>query len=504
MPRRKQNRDTMKKILATLLLLLLALLAFGAHPAHARATQADGSDYATIDAYVQAQIDAASVPGLAIGIVKDGEVVHTAGFGRADSSGTLVTPQTPFIIGSVSKGFTALAVMQLVEQGKIDLDAPVQTYLHWFRLADPEAARQITIRMLLNQTSGLNYNDGTRPLWDHPGEFTLEMRVRQMADLPIRRAPGSGFEYSNYNYMILGLVVEAVTGRDFRATANTILFSLEMNYSLADLNGEMKGVVAKPSQWWFGFPIQVDTPYPIDAIPAGYIMASAEDMAKYLAFQQTGQPAILSAAGLAAMHENCVPSGGANEYCFGWVRGPFGAVDDALFHEGAAEGYYSVVALDPARGWGVVVLSNANNMLNAPANEIAAGILGNLVKGTPPSVSHKFWQVYASIDIVVLALTGLMIWSLTRLQRWSRKLAVKRPHGFGGWTGKLVLPTLAEFIIPFVVWIFLPGGAGFPMWKVMGIFQPDLTAWVFLMSGLFFARGLLRCGLAFAALRKPG
>jgi len=484
-----------------LMIIFLLLAALAGIFARA-ASQASGPDYAAMDEYARAQMTAANVPGLALGIVHNGEVVHVAGFGRAGPSGTPVTSQTPFIIGSVSKGFTALAIMQLVDAGKVELDTPVQTYLPWFTLADPDAAAQITIRMLLNQNSGLGYNDGTRPLWDQPGEYTLEARIQQLAELQPRRTPGTDFEYSNYNYMILGMVVEAVSGQPYGAYIQENIFvPLNMQNSATSLVGGRLSGMADAYRWWFGFPVPVDAPYPADAIPAGFVIASAEDMAKYLAFQQTGQPEILSANGLSAMHENCIPSGGGNEYCFGWVRGEFGGVQ-ALFHEGAAEGYYSVVVIEPDSSYGVVVLSNVNNMLAAPAKDVAAGILGYLVNRTPLTLSHQFWQMYAVIDIAVLLVTGLLIWSLTRLTRWSKKLAAKRPRGFGGWTGRLALPFLAEFIVPYVVWVFLPQGAGFPMWKVMGIFQPDLTAWVFLMAGLFVVRGLLRGGLAFAGLRK--
>lgn len=487
---------------ASLSFLLAACLLAATLFAGRASAKVEGVDFTAIDTYVESQRRAANVPGIAIGIVQDNQILHVQGFGESGPSGAPVTPQTPFIIGSVSKGFTALAIMQLVEQGKVDLDAPVQTYLPWFTLADPDAAAQITIRMLLNQNSGLGYNDGTRPLWDQPGGYTLEARIRQLAELQPRRTPGTDFEYSNYNYMILGMVVEAVSGQPYGAYIQENIFvPLNMQNSATSLIGGRLSGMADAYRWWFGFPVPVDAPYPADAVPAGFVIASAEDMAKSLAFQQTGEPGILSPDGLTAMHTSCIPSGGGNEYCFGWVRGLFGGVD-ALSHEGAAEGYYSTVAMDPPSSWGVVVLSNANNMLNATANEIAAGILGYLVNGTPLTVSHRFWQTYAVIDIVVLLLTGLMVWSLTRLPRWSKKLAEKRPHGFGGWTGRLVLPILAEFIVPYLIWVFLPQGAGFPMWKVMGIFQPDLTAWVFLMAGLFVVRGLLRGGLAVAGLRK--
>ncbi|HEX7774460.1 MAG TPA: serine hydrolase domain-containing protein, partial [Pyrinomonadaceae bacterium] len=87
--------------------------------------------------------------------MKDDKIVYLKGYGQADPSGRPMTPQTPLILGSITKSFTALAVMQLVEAGKVELDAPVRRYIPWFRVADPNASAQITVRQLLYQTSGL-------------------------------------------------------------------------------------------------------------------------------------------------------------------------------------------------------------------------------------------------------------------------------------------------------------------------------------------------------------
>jgi CubicO group peptidase (beta-lactamase class C family) len=95
------------------------------------------------------------IPGLALSIVHNDEIVYTQGYGVAGPDGTPVTPQTPFIIGSTSKSFTALAIMQLVEAGEIELDASVQTYLPWFTMKDPEQVKRITVRHLLTHSSGL-------------------------------------------------------------------------------------------------------------------------------------------------------------------------------------------------------------------------------------------------------------------------------------------------------------------------------------------------------------
>ncbi len=112
-------------------------------------------DSNAIDTYIADKMLWPRIPGLALAIVKGDQIVYLKGYGQADPSGHPVTPQTPFIIGSVTKSFTALAVMQLVEAGKVKLDAPVQRYIPWFRVADPVISAKITVGELLYQTSGL-------------------------------------------------------------------------------------------------------------------------------------------------------------------------------------------------------------------------------------------------------------------------------------------------------------------------------------------------------------
>ena len=133
--------NTKKILLGSLLaggVLALVRLAF------ARAVSAKPaskpSSYAAIDAYVEEQMRRLNIPGASLAIVEGDQIVHLRGFGRARPGGEAPTPQTPFFIGSLTKSITALAVMQLVEAGKVELDAPVQRYLPWFRVADPQAS----------------------------------------------------------------------------------------------------------------------------------------------------------------------------------------------------------------------------------------------------------------------------------------------------------------------------------------------------------------------------
>ncbi|MGE5334920.1 MAG: serine hydrolase domain-containing protein, partial [Nitrososphaerota archaeon] len=145
------------KLVRAITLLLgacLLLAGMSTFPINVQARSNESSSQA-IDAYIASRMQAAHIPGLSLAVVKGDQIAYLKGYGHADPSGHPVTPQTPFIIGSISKTFTALALMQLVEAGKVDVDAPVQRYLPWFSLADSHASARITVRNLLNQTSGI-------------------------------------------------------------------------------------------------------------------------------------------------------------------------------------------------------------------------------------------------------------------------------------------------------------------------------------------------------------
>ena len=131
----------------------------GAEQMQAAQPTIDPALIAEIEAFVEQEMAARQIPGAALGIVKDGQVAYTKGFGEAEyGSGRAMTPQTQFALASLSKEFTAAAIMQLVDQGLIDLDAPVTDYLPYFELAD-ERYSDLTIRHLMSNTSGMGSPD---------------------------------------------------------------------------------------------------------------------------------------------------------------------------------------------------------------------------------------------------------------------------------------------------------------------------------------------------------
>jgi CubicO group peptidase (beta-lactamase class C family) len=161
-------------------------------------------------------------PGLAIGVVHNGRVVYARGFGKMalGPSGKPVTPETVFHMASVTKPFVATCVMQLWEQGKVDLDAPVVKYLPYFRLSDPRY-RAITVRQMLTHTSGMP--DVEDYEWDKPqyDDAALERYVKGLAPLKLMWAPGTKMAYSNIAFEVLGDLVAKVSGMTFEEYADT-------------------------------------------------------------------------------------------------------------------------------------------------------------------------------------------------------------------------------------------------------------------------------------------
>src|SRR4051794_6069261 len=187
----------LKRFTTMLMLTLLALaVLLPAVSAGAMSTRNTPPDFAAIDTYIEQQMREQRVPGLALGIVQGDQIVNLKGFGVADPSGRAVTAQTPFMIGSVTKSFTALAIMQLVEQGKVELDAPVQRYLPWFRVADDAASAQITVQHLLHQTSGLSRATGNQFQASHDMRAdVLERQVRSLSTAQLTEPVGTAFQY---------------------------------------------------------------------------------------------------------------------------------------------------------------------------------------------------------------------------------------------------------------------------------------------------------------------
>ena len=154
-------------------------------------------------------------PGLAVGIASDNKILLAGEYGTANVlTGAPVVRRSLFHQASVSKTFVATAIMQLVERGKVDLDSPIINYLTYFKLAD-EQYRNITVRQLMNHTSGMPDEDDYA--WERPeyDEQSLERYVKGIAHRKLLSDPGEKFAYSNIGYEILGDMIAKVSGMSF-------------------------------------------------------------------------------------------------------------------------------------------------------------------------------------------------------------------------------------------------------------------------------------------------
>lgn len=394
------------------------------HHAEAGSTVQEQSTFSAIDAYIAEQLNHLDIPGLAVGIVQEGQIAHLGGFGAADSSGRQVNPQTPFYIGSVTKSFTALAVMQLAEAGKIDLDAPVRFYLPWFELADKEASANMTVRNLLNQSSGISTKDGNS-LWS--SQQGLEETVRGFNTVQLAQPVGTTYQYSNLNFMIAGLIVEEVSGQSYADYVTRHIFEpLDMRHSYATRTAALADGLATEHYYMLGRVFELKGPKPPANLPAGALIASAEDLSHYMIAQlnegQFSGQYVLSPEGIAEMHAPAIPRGADDSYyAMGWHVGSVDGVP-TVWHSGDDGRSHAIIILRPETNSGVVLLANASGFeQRSQVDDIALNVLSMLGGATPVAVSLPllfrllYWSVLLTPFLMILGIA--LVWRNGRRAR---------------------------------------------------------------------------------------
>ena len=217
---RRSDRSTAYRALVMVVLSLGCVSTAGTASAAGSADDRGAPDVAAVDAFVEGRLDATDLRGVAVALVHGREVVHVRGYGT-DSAGVPVTGDTPFRVASVSKSFTALAVMQLVERGSVRLDEPVRTYLPGFRTSDRRSDR-ISVRQLLDQTSGMA--DTGFPEVSLPQPDTLAGAVERLRAARLVADPGTTWNYHNPNYQVAARLVEVVSGETFAGYVQRHIF----------------------------------------------------------------------------------------------------------------------------------------------------------------------------------------------------------------------------------------------------------------------------------------
>jgi CubicO group peptidase (beta-lactamase class C family) len=471
-----------------------------------------GVSFEEIDDYLEAQMNRLKIPGAALAIVEGDKIVHVHGFGKTRRDGEAPAPQTPFFIGSLTKSFTALAVMQLVEAGKIKLDAPVQKYLPWFRVADPQASTQMTVRHLLNQTSGLSVASGWIPLADlDDSPDAAERHARALSKLKLTHPVGSKFEYSNTNYNLLGLIIEAASGKSYTTYIQKHIFSpLEMRHSYFTRDEAVKNGLATGHRYWFWVPVPSrmnNLPLLHGSMAAGQLISSVEDMADYLiAYANQGRyrnVRILSSAGVAEMHRPVVEAYSVGpligQYGMGWYNEKHGQTR-VVWHSGIVPDYAAYMALIPEQKKGVILLVNVDHfMMNPVIIEVGGGIASLLAGQKPEQPKFGFvpWLMRALLLIPFLQVFDVAA-TLRRINNW-RNDPQSRPSQGRLWGKHILLPLIPNLFLAAVpVYMLVSKMFGF-----IKLFAPDVS-WIALICGGFAGIwSFLRTSLTLRVLRNP-
>ncbi len=326
---------------------------------------------AAIEQAVKQTMAETHAPGVAVGIVKDGKVVYMQGFGVMELGKQPVTPQSVFLWASVSKTVTAIAIMQLVEQGKIDLDAPLTKYLPYFRMAD-ERYKGITIRQLLSHMAGI-YDlppEKQGDFYRNPAddEEARERYVRSLSDMKLLAAPGQQWAYSTPGFMILADVVAKVSGQAYEIYVQEhILTPLGMKHATFFLKEVPPNLLVSPHVVDGAGNVIVSPVYPYSRPFAGGsgLLASVEDMTRYaLANLNRGEldgVRILSAASYDQMWQPVaktdIPDPAASQYGLGWMIGEHQG-EQTVGHDGLIKQFNAFLTLVPDKKMGVVLVVN--------------------------------------------------------------------------------------------------------------------------------------------------
>ena len=424
-------------------------------------------DTVSLDAFIHETMAASNVPGLSIAVFDNTGIIYEKAYGIADTDQTPVTPQTPFQLGSVSKSFAALMILQLADEGKVDLDAPVTRYVPYFKTRDAARSEQITVRQILTHQSGLSTLTGNQLQDnDYRGADALRRAVETLARAKLTAEPGEQWAYSNANYILAAALIEAVTDRRYETAAKTRIFDplgmtksyIQMPYG--DSLGESMGFVQ-----WFGRPSGQRSVPGRAWMAAGGATASVQDLAIYLqAFATQDSRIIPQKYANALLSAQWQTDDRTYGYGFGWMYSEIEG-RKIIWHSGLNGGFAAQAAWIPAESRGVAVLTNQSGSLQADVpGAVVRKALGLPIGQSKPSINQR------------LLVWGLLLTVITLGFSWW--LSMKRFSAYARQAGRVnilrrAIPSFALLGLAYGVAFVAPPLNGVPLGGLR-VFYPDV------------------------------
>jgi len=374
----------MKKLFPLIIVLLISFCVFGQKNIDKKLKQ--------LDEYYEQALTDWDVPGMAVAIVKDGEIIFSKGYGTINvNTGEEVDGNTLFAIASNSKAFTSAALAMLIDEGKLSWNDKVRDYLPWFELYDPYVSENFTIRDLLTHRSGLKTFSGDL-IW-YGTDLSREEVVRNAKYLEPTFGFRGGWGYSNIMYITAGLVIEEITGMSWDDFINErILVPLRMNRTLTSTNAlpGMENVSSPHNDFEDGL-IAIEWLNWDNIAAAGGVISSVNDVSRWLIFQMnkgiTPDGDTLLAArrfnemwtaynpqGVSSWSVQTWPSTHFKAYGLGWSMFDYQG-KKILGHGGGYDGFISNTTFVPEENLGMVFLTNKNSSLYYPLKFITLDVL---------------------------------------------------------------------------------------------------------------------------------
>jgi len=490
--------------------------ATGPLPAHAdpAAPPPTAETVQRVMAYLDDTVAANGWPGASLAVVSEQSIVALHSTGEADGSGRALTPQTPVLLASVTKSITATAIMQLVESGSVHLDRPVISYLPWFTTRDRARSDTITVAHLLHHTSGLpasTVGEHARLQRSEPTE--LERGVRDLSGSDLVAPPGESFLYSNANYNVLGMIVEAVSGLPFGEYVQRRIFTpAGMTSSFIGKDQTTQHAAAVGYRPWFSGPFRpTDAPVPGSVGPSAGGYASAADLARYLMVQmnagEVDGTTIVSPDSLAQIHRPAVAADNVTGYAMGWfVRPGWEYLRPAeqtttsrlpllVEHNGTWSNTTTYLGFLPETKIGVVVLTNAGAPDRSQLAATRENVWRLLATQEPTAVAYpgpwlevNGWRLAVAIDVLLLISAAAAIMVLRRPLRVRRAFAI----------GALAMDAaVASFVLAYV-----PRAIEVPLLAIAQ-YSPDVGIAIGIALLLTLVWGPVRTVLLIRGYRQP-
>lgn len=476
-------------------LVLACAVVLGIQTAGAERPKLDADRIAMIDQLVEDRMAAMEIPGVALALIEDGEIVHLRGFGATTIEGPAVTEDTRFLIGSVSKPLISLTILDMVADGVVGLDDPVVQYIPSFQTRNATRSDTMTVRHLLSHRSGFSILFGNRNhAPDAPGADSMDTILDDARRVHLKWMPGEQFEYSNANYQLLGYLIEVLEDApldEIVATRLAAKYGLENTQAGLSPQSDASSI---GHRYWFGRP----SPYRWDPDrlhwAQGGIESTASDLANVLVtlIDRFDQPNV-APLWVEMISPPLSEEDAYGYYSLGWfvTQTPERRV---AYHSGLNPGYEALVGFSPDDGFGFVILANA-------ASSFGVRNIGSLHYGVVDLILDRPVQSMEISPALRVARIGAMVFPFLILIWiaafvWKLRRQAFSPLSWNvttiGW--RLLAPSILLGVLAYALFVIVPTANNASFISVY-VFQPDLGLTLGLGAALAGLWSLVRFGL---------